>query len=61
VQRALRIIVPLPIQEKAVVMVAGRQFDSDPSDAVCAFSQIDWLLLPVSEIAHQLHAQRRGC
>lgn len=55
--RALRIVSPLAVHQKTVVMRSWFQVHGSPPDAVRPFLQVDGLLLPIGEITHQLHAE----
>ncbi len=57
---AFGIIVPLSIHEETVVMRAGRQFHRRPPNTFGAFFHADGVILPLREVAHQLHARRAG-
>ncbi len=58
--RAFRVISPLAVNQETVVMLTWRKFDRSPPNAVFAFPHIKGPLLPVCEIARQLHSHRSG-
>ena len=60
-QRAFRIIAPLAVHKKAVVMRTRLKSDRGPPQAAGSFPQIDRLLLPACEVTHQLHTHGGGC
>jgi hypothetical protein len=51
----LRIISPLPIHQKPVMVSAGRQGNGGPPGAVALFHQVDGLGLPMRKVANQLN------
>jgi hypothetical protein len=59
-QRAFRVVTPLAIHQEPVMVWTWREFNRGAPDAILAFLHVDGLLLPLREIAGQLHAPRSG-
>ena len=60
-QRALRIIAPLTVHKKTVIIRATPKPDRRPPDAVRTFAQSDRLILPISEATDELYVDRGRC
>src|ERR1039458_591679 len=52
---ALRIIAPLPVHQKTVVVSAGGQANGGLPDSVDLFHQLDGVALPMSKVTYQLN------
>lgn len=61
-QDGFRIIPPLAINQKTVVVIAFWQINGCFPDSVPAFVELDWLLRPARKVAYQQHVLcfRRG-
>ena len=57
-QRAFRVVTPLAIHQEPVMVRTWREFNRSAPDAILAFLHVDGFLLPLREIAGQLHAPR---
>src|SRR6185503_19725214 len=60
-QGALRIVLPLPVHQKAISVSARRKGQFDFPHTVLTATQIQRQFPPVGEIRGQLHATRFGC
>ena len=56
-ESAIRIITPLTVHKEAIVMCSRLQLDCNSPHTVQSLLQVDGTLLPLREVAGQLHAQ----